>query len=75
MKVTIDLHQLTVVEAKEELDRFMDRLPMGTLEVVVIHGFHHGQRLKMFVSKYDHPKINRKYKTMNRGETIFACKL
>ncbi len=73
MSTTIDLHELTVIEAKEELDRFMDRLPMGQLEVIVIHGFHQGTRLKNFVSKYHHPRIKRKLKTMNKGQTIFVC--
>lgn len=73
MNDVIDLHEFTVVEAKEELDRFMDRLPMGSREVVVIHGFHHGTRLKTFVSKYKHPRIKMKLKTLNKGETIFVC--
>ncbi len=73
MNDVIDLHELTVVEAKEELDRFLDRLPMGPYEVVIIHGFRHGTRLKMFVSKYKHPRIKRKLKTLNQGETIFVC--
>lgn len=71
---TIDLHQLTVIEAKDELDRFMDRLTKDTRQVVVIHGFRHGQRLKSFVNKYEHPKIKEKIKTLNQGETIFVIK-
>jgi DNA-nicking Smr family endonuclease len=73
MNKVIDLHELTVFEAKEELDKFMDRLPMGYMEVVVVHGFHGGTRLKTFVSKYQHPRIKRKLKTLNKGETIFVC--
>lgn len=72
---TIDLHQLTVIEAKDELDKTMDRLPKATLELVVIHGFRHGQRLKSFVNRYQHPRISRKMKTLNPGQTIFILKL
>lgn len=71
---TIDLHQLTLIEAKDELDRFMDRLTKDVEQVVVIHGYRHGQRLKRFVTNYEHPKIIKKLKTLNQGETIFRIK-
>lgn len=70
---SVDLHGLTLIEAKEVLDHFMNELPQFPMEVTVIHGFHYGIRLKTFVSQYKHPRIFRKLKTMNRGETIFVC--
>lgn len=70
---SVDLHGLTLIEAKEVLDQFMNSLPNFPMEVAVIHGFHYGIRLKTFVSQYKHPRIKRKLKTMNQGETIFMC--
>lgn len=73
MKRVIDLHHMTLSEAQQELKVFMDTLDKSVLEVVVIHGFHKGTTLKNFVLKFKHPKIKRKIKTMNKGETIFLC--
>lgn len=70
---SVDLHGLTLIEAKEVLDHFMNSLPNFPMEVNVIHGFHAGIRLKTFVSQYKHPRIKKKLKTMNKGETIFVC--
>ncbi len=68
---TVDLHELTLYEAKVRLDDFMDSLNYGVSEVVVIHGYHKGTTLKTFVSRYNHPRIKKKLKTMNKGQTIF----
>jgi DNA-nicking Smr family endonuclease len=74
MKMTVDLHGLTVYEAKMVLDRFLDRLPKETTEVAVIHGYQSGVRLRTFVSKYEHHKVIGKIKTINPGETVFVIK-
>lgn len=73
MNRVIDLHNLTLREAKVQLDAFMSNLPNNVFEVVVIHGYREGTVLKNFVSKYKHPKIKQKIKTLNKGETIFLC--
>lgn len=75
MSRIIDLHHLTLNEAKVKLDAFMNSLPNGIFEVVVIHGYREGTVLKSFVSKYKHPKIKQKIKTLNKGETIFLCNM
>ncbi len=75
MNKVIDLHHLTLNEAKVQLDAYMNNLPNGILEVVVIHGYREGTVLKSFVSKYKHPKIKQKIKTLNKGETIFLCNI
>lgn len=74
MRMTVDLHGLTVYEAKMVLDRFLDRLPRDVNEVSVIHGYQSGVRLRTFVNKYEHHKVISKIKTMNPGETIFVIK-
>jgi DNA-nicking Smr family endonuclease len=74
MRMTVDLHGLTVYEAKLVLDRFLDRLPKGVIEVSVIHGYQSGVRLRTFVSQYEHHKVTGKIKTVNPGETIFVIK-
>ncbi|NLA78844.1 MAG: Smr/MutS family protein [Erysipelothrix sp.] len=71
----VDLHELTLAEAKIKLNDFMNTLASNVSEVVVIHGFHQGTILKTFVSKYQHPKIKQKLKTLNKGETIFLINI
>jgi len=73
MSRSLDLHNLTLAQAKVELDVFMDTLPKNIFEVVIIHGYREGTVLKTFVSKYNHPRIKQKIKTLNKGETIFVC--
>ncbi len=73
MNRIIDLHHLTLSEAKVQLDAYMNNLPNGIFDVVVIHGYREGTVLKTFVSKYKHPRIKQKIKTLNKGETIFLC--
>ncbi len=74
MRMTVDLHGLTVYEAKMVLDRYLNRLPKGVTEVAVIHGYQSGVRLRTFVNTYEHHKVTGKIKTMNPGETIFIIK-
>ena len=67
----LDLHQMTLVEAKLELQKTLDTLPKEVAELVVIHGYRHGDAIKQLVTAFKHCRIKRKIRTMNQGETIF----
>lgn len=67
----IDLHDMTVAEAKRELDIELNHLHKSVREVEVVHGYRQGSALLKFVREYKHPKIKRKILSMNQGITIF----
>lgn len=68
----VDLHEMTVLEAEYILEKELDTLPYNIKIVEVIHGFHKGQALQDMVrKKFKHPRIKRKYLTLNKGITRF----
>lgn len=70
--LTIDLHEMTVAEAKYTLEKELNTAPCDIKIVEVIHGFHKGQEImKMVRTEFRHPRIKRKYLTMNKGITRF----
>ncbi len=73
MQITIDIHGYTVDEAKREIERTIAKLDKNITEVIVIHGYHGGNRLKELLRNPNGIRSNRirrrKY-SMNQGETI-----
>jgi dsDNA-specific endonuclease/ATPase MutS2 len=73
LSVTLDLHGMTVEEAKKALNRKINTLSKDYGQVVVIHGYRTGNRLQTFVRKeYQHPRLKRRLLTLNQGETILV---
>lgn len=71
-RVTIDLHNMELLEAKYYLDKLFETLPEDILEVVVIHGYRKGQVLLNMVRKdFNHPRIKQKVIPLNKGITLF----
>lgn len=71
----LDIHGLYVKEAKHAIDLYLNHLPKGIHEVVIIHGYHGGNSLQSFVRKqYSHPIVDRTMVSMNPGETILVLK-
>lgn len=71
-KVTIDLHDMELLEARYYLDKLFETLPDDILEVVVIHGYRKGQVLLNMVRKdFKHPRIKQKIIPFNKGITLF----
>lgn len=71
---TIDVHGMTVDQAKREIERFIAACEPSVKEVMVIHGFHRGDALRQMIQSptgIRSKRIKRKRLTMNRGETIF----
>jgi DNA-nicking Smr family endonuclease len=69
----IDLHGMSVVEAKKVLEKLLASLPSNVKELRVIHGYFGGKELKNLVQSRNGLRskriMARKY-TKNPGETI-----
>ena len=73
MEKTIDIHGFTVDEAKREIERIIAKLDKSVTELVVIHGYHGGNKLKELLRNPNgirSRRIKRRKYTMNQGETI-----
>lgn len=71
----IDIHMMTVTQAKSYLLQVFNKLDSNITEVVVIHGFNNGTVLKeMIVNEFKHPKIQAKYPALNSGRTRIFIK-
>ncbi|MBR4198180.1 MAG: Smr/MutS family protein [Bacteroidales bacterium] len=45
-ELTIDIHGLFVEDALERVQGFIDRAPLGTEKIVVVHGYNRGTALR-----------------------------
>ncbi len=71
----VDLHEMTVAEARYYLEKELNTAPEYIKVVEVIHGFHKGKAiLEMVRKEFKHVRIKRKYLTLNRGITRFELK-
>jgi len=71
----IDLHQMSVGEARKYLKAELNALPKHIREVKVIHGYNRGTELQKFVRKdFGHKKIERKILELNQGITTFMIR-
>ena len=60
-------------QAKRLLLQKIDRLPKDYGQIIVIHGYHAGNRLQTMVRKeLKHTRLKRRILTMNAGETILV---
>lgn len=72
---TVDIHSMTVMQAKSFLLQTFNKLEPGIEEVIVIHGFNQGTSLKELVlHEFKHPKIQSKYPSLNSGRTRIFIK-
>jgi DNA-nicking Smr family endonuclease len=71
----IDLHGLTVEDAKCRLEHFLTNASPDMTEVRIIHGCNRGQALRDMVRlRLKHPRISAKLVTLNPGETRLLLK-
>ena len=71
-RITIDLHDMELEEARYHLDKLFETLPDDIMEVVVIHGYRKGQVLLNMVRKeFKNPRIKQKVIPINKGITLF----
>lgn len=77
MNLTIDIHGLTVREARAEVERFIARAPKDCESVTVIHGYHGGTELKDLIQSRNgirSKRIERKRYSLNQGETVYILR-
>jgi hypothetical protein len=75
MKREVDLHNMSVIEARRYLKMYLNNLPKEVDEIDVIHGFHNGTNLQTFVRKdFGNKRIDRKILGLNNGVTTFMIK-
>lgn len=71
----LDLHGLSVLEAKSLIERTIVKLPKNEKELLLIHGYHGGDQIKRMIQDKNQLRskriVRRKY-TMNQGETILV---
>ncbi len=73
MRVEIDIHNMTELEAQKHLEKFIANCSKDITEIKVIHGYRSGTALKEMVrnkNKLRSKRIYRRKMTMNQGETI-----
>jgi len=58
IKFEIDLHGLSVKEANERLNGFINRLPINTNRLIIIHGYNNGTAIKNMLRNYKHKRID-----------------
>lgn len=69
---SLDIHGMSVIEAKNYLDMGLNLLPKKVKIIAIIHGYQSGTRLKRMVQKeYTHVRLNHKLSSPNLGQTIF----
>ena len=71
----VDIHGMRADEAKRRLEFLLTRAEKTTREIVVIHGYSHGQVLKNMVrNELRHPRIEAKLLSLNEGQTRLLLK-
>lgn len=71
---TIDLHGMTVIEAKIALNHTLDALDWDVTELVVVHGYHGHVLMDFIRGQYHHPRIRKLAYSLNPGDTTFLLK-
>ncbi len=73
--ITIDLHGLSVAEARAKLRQVLQSCPASVTEIEVIHGFHSGQALQKLVRKdFQHARIASRSFGLQGGVTNYILK-
>ncbi len=73
--LSVDIHGMTVMEAKKELIALITKCDKDTKEIDVIHGYQGGQALLNLVRKeLKHPRLVKRILSMNNGVTTLVIK-
>lgn len=74
-RMTVNLHEMRVSEARQWLEAKVSRAPREIREIVVIHGYRGGTALQNMVRKsFRHPRVRQVILGLNPGETILILK-
>jgi DNA-nicking Smr family endonuclease len=70
----LDIHGMTVQQAKKEVQSVLKSCPKAIREIDVIHGYNGGNALQQYVRSIKHPKVERVIIGMNSGKTTLILK-
>ncbi len=71
--IEIDIHGYTEYDALKVLEKFIVNCDKNEKQILVIHGYHSGSKLKEMVRssiKLRSKRIRNRRPTMNQGETV-----
>ena len=70
-RITINLHDMPLIQAQREMNRLLKTCPKDTDELEVIHGYHNGDRILRYIRfELKNPRISRKILGLNNGVTL-----
>jgi len=72
--MTLDIHGMTVQEAKKEVQSVLKGCPKTVKEIDVIHGYNGGKALQQYIRTLKHPKVERVLIGLNNGQTTLVLK-
>jgi hypothetical protein len=70
----LDIHGMTVQQAKKEVQSVLKSCPKTIREIDVIHGYNGGKALQQYARSIKHPKVERVIIGMNNGKTTLILK-
>lgn len=74
-RITINLHDMPLIQAQREMNRLLKTCPKDTDEIEVIHGYHNGDRILRYIRfELKNPRIIRKILGLNNGVTLIELK-
>lgn len=74
-QMTVDIHGMHAREARFRLDMLIDNAPEEVKEIIVIHGYSHGQVLKNMVrSELTSTRIKTIRASYNAGQTVIELR-
>ena len=74
-RITINLHDMPLIQAQREMNRILKTCPKDTDEIEVIHGYHNGDRILRYIRfELKNPRISKKILGLNNGVTVIELK-
>ena len=70
----VDLHGMTVIESKIELNHILDSISWDYTDVLVVHGYHSHILMDFVRNEYKHKRIKKLEYSLNPGDTSFILK-
>ena len=72
---TVDIHSMHAREARFRLDMLLDNAPEEVKEIIVIHGYSHGQVLKNMVrNELTSTRVKTIRASYNAGQTVIELR-
>ena len=74
-QMIVDIHGMHAREARFRLDMLIDNAPKEVIEIIVIHGYSHGQVLKNMVrNELTSTRIKQIRAAYNAGQTVIELR-